>query len=155
MERNSNPTEQAAAKKLRKQKIMIGVLAAGFGIALLTQPKPKADLAETNLPVATLVPATRTSITASESKVPQHLLRSEPLPTLSIAEITTLELFHPTIAATPRERVPAPAPVHAVYGSTRKRAALIGTKTIVRAGQSLPNLGRIVGLSGDGIQVKP
>ena len=159
----TNPASDAAS--LRKKQILVVVLLVGLMVALLTQPEkeeePRGSVSElqtTTVPVVRPVslagPTTPSEDTESdaESDAGVKLAEIQPLTRFELDEIVHLELLAPELnplANSPALEVPE---VQAIYGSSDTRAALVG-KEIVRRGQPLPGVGKVLSVSDEGIEV--
>ncbi|MGI9473854.1 MAG: hypothetical protein ACR2NZ_20090 [Rubripirellula sp.] len=149
-------SERSGTGKLRQKQVLVVVLAIGLGIALLTQPESEPEFAEASpIPPATPISPPPSTIEPQKNVASNLVFEpslSEPLPRIELSDITSIELFQPDA---PREEIARSIPVLAVYGSSANRAALVGEKTFVRTGQSLPRIGQVIELGADGIRIKP
>ena len=153
---SNEPKPRSDLNRVRKQKILVVVLLLGLGVALWKQPEEESDLAETSAPTANPV---KLSLHASETPIglpplPDSFIAEDHLPIRSLSDISDVDLFLPE-TLTQQPPAAMAAPVVAVYGTSSSRTALVGEKTIVKPGQSLPSLGRVVEVDRDGIHVKP
>ena len=143
------------ANRVRKQKILVVVLLLGLVVALCTQPEKAPDVAKSQTPVAMPVKISSTASTESDQEPVAPIAITHGLPTRSLQDILATELFRKESSAHQANELPSQTPVVAIYGSGRSRSALVGKKTIVKSGQSLPSVGEVVEVGGNGIRVKP
>lgn len=143
------------ARRVRKQKILVGILLLGLVVALRTQPEKASDLVESKPPVATPSKLSSTAPTDSDEAHAAPIAVTQGLPRRSLQDILAAELFRDESSIHQAKELPSQTPVVAIYGSGNSRSALVGKKTIVKSGQSLPHVGQVVEVGGDGIRVRP
>jgi hypothetical protein len=144
----------------RRKLVLVVVLLIGLGIAIVTQPKnpelTQALIDSTEGQASVSASADRTDDRESPSSVASHqqdLSRIGELSRIDLGDILRTELFvvEPAGRARPIEINPTRR-VRAIYGNADRRSALLDEE-IIRDGQPLPDGGKTVDVTSDGIQV--
>ena len=165
-EATSDSTKEAS---LKKKQIIVALLLVGLIVAVLSQPNKDSDgsqqivensftntaVASTNAVVAPQVPSSPVDAAESADTRIQRFAHVRELSRIELSDIANLELLAPEPLRAQEEFVSEKnQQVRAVYGTTSRHAALLGD-SILRRGQTLPQGGKILEVTTDGIQVAP
>jgi hypothetical protein len=167
MTADTNRAEPEASPKkidpnLKKKQVLVVVLLVGLLVAIVTQPEnastEEAAVAETEL-VTSAVSVEEDSLdeaVVAEKRL-DWLTQSNSLSRFEIEAIVDRSLFADEWVepvAPLNQVVSKTRRVQAIYGSANDHAALLGT-TILRSGEALPDGGRVLLVTGDGMHVSP